>query len=218
MNKLNLFLKRSIDIFGSLFGLVFLFPFFIVISILIKSTSNGPILFKQERIGRKGKTFNIFKFRTMVLNAEKIGDGLSVKSDTDNRITKIGRFLRSTSLDELPQLFNVLFGQMSLVGPRPPVTYYPYHNFEGYPLWAKNRFKMKPGITGLTQITVRNSVTWDERIKIDNIYIAKFNVFLDLKIILQTFIRIIFPKNMFGENFSSDRKSKKIQEGDSNEN
>ena len=136
MRKLNLFLKRLFDILGSLIGLIILSPLFVVISILIKATSNGPVFFMQERLGKGGKTFNIVKFRTMVVNAEKIGDGIKIKSENDDRITKTGRFLRATSLDELPQLWNVLKGDMSLVGPRPPVPYHPYNRYENYTKYA----------------------------------------------------------------------------------
>ena len=133
----------------------------------------------------------------MVVNAENIGDGLKVQSDNDPRITKIGHFLRKTSIDELPQLFNVFISNMSLVGPRPPATYHPYNGYENYPEWAKKRFEMKPGITGLAQATVRNSVSWDERIKTDNEYIEKFNVLLDMKIIFMTVGRLFGKKDIY---------------------
>ena len=197
MRTLNLILKRLIDICGSLFGLVILSPLFIIIAISIKLTSEGPVIFKQERLGKDGKVFKIYKFRTMVVNAENIGDGLTIKSESDSRITKVGRILRKTSLDELPQLFNVLVGHMSLVGPRPPVTYHPYDGYNSYPNWAKKRFKMRPGITGLAQVTVRNSVTWDERIKIDNEYIDKFYILLDIKILFMTIVKIFKRENIY---------------------
>jgi len=197
VRTLNLILKRLIDICGSLFGLVILSPLFIIIAISIKLTSEGPVIFKQERLGKDGKVFKIYKFRTMVVNAENIGDGLTIKSESDSRITKVGRILRKTSLDELPQLFNVLVGHMSLVGPRPPVTYHPYDGYNSYPNWAKKRFKMRPGITGLAQVTVRNSVTWDERIKIDNEYIDKFYILLDIKILFMTIVKIFKRENIY---------------------
>lgn len=190
MRRVNLFIKRLIDLLGSIIGIIVLIPIFLFISILIKITSKGPIFFRQERLGKGGKVFKIIKFRTMIVNAEKIGDGLTVKSEDDKRITKIGKFLRKTSLDELPQLFNVLIGDMSLVGPRPPVTYYPYYGYENYPEWAKKRFIMRPGITGLTQVTVRNSVSWDERILVDNKYIDFFNIWYDIKIIFSTLRKV----------------------------
>ena len=160
-------------------------------------TSEGPVFFKQKRLGKDGKVFDIIKFRTMIVNAEKIGDGLTVKSEDDSRITKVGKLLRKTSLDELPQLINVLKGDMSLVGPRPPATYFPYDGYENYPEWAKRRFDMRPGMTGLAQITVRNSVVWDKRIVIDNIYIDEFNILLDTKILLLTVARIIKPQSIY---------------------
>lgn len=195
--KLNLFIKRLIDFLGSLIGGIIISPFLIIIAITIKLTSKGPVFFKQERLGRNGKVFNIYKFRTMVVNAEKIGDGLSVKSENDSRITKVGKFLRATSLDELPQLINVILGQMSLVGPRPPVTYYPYDGYDNYPAWAQKRFTMRPGVTGLTQITVRNSVSWDERILVDNQYIDTFNLWLDIKILFKTFLKIFLSEDIY---------------------
>lgn len=197
MRKLNLFIKRLIDFFGSLIGSIIISPILIIFALLIKLTSKGPVFFKQERLGKDGKTFKILKFRTMVVNAEKIGDGLSVKSENDNRITRIGRLLRATSLDELPQLFNVILGQMSLVGPRPPVTYFPYDGYNNYPEWAKKRFTMRPGVTGLTQVTVRNSVSWDERIKVDNEYIDSFNVWFDIKLLFRTLGRIFKSQNIY---------------------
>src|SRR5690554_8174346 len=139
MRRINLFFKRIIDMVGSFIGILLLSPLFLFISILIKIDSKGPVFFKQERIGKNGKTFKILKFRTMVVNAENIGDGLTVKSESDSRITKVGRILRKTSLDELPQLLNVLVGEMSLVGPRPPVPHHPYEYMK-YPSWAKSRF------------------------------------------------------------------------------
>jgi len=157
MKRINLCLKRIIDIIGSLVGLVILSPVFLVIALFIKMDSPGPVFFVQDRLGLRGRTFRIIKFRTMVVNAENIGDGLRVKSERDPRITKVGRILRATSLDELPQLINVLKGDMSLVGPRPPATYHPYDGYAKYPEWAKKRFEMRPGITGLAQVRLRNS-------------------------------------------------------------
>lgn len=202
MRKVNLIIKRIFDIILSLSGIILFLPFFLIITIGIKFTSKGPVLFRQERLGKSGKVFEIFKFRTMIINAENIGEGLMISDENDPRITKIGKFLRATSLDEIPQLFNVLLGTMSLVGPRPPVTYHPYQKYEGYPEWAKKRFEMYPGITGLSQVTVRNSVPWVERIKVDNEYIEKFNILLDMKILFSTIISVIKKENIYRENKS----------------
>ncbi|WP_342470255.1 sugar transferase [Ureibacillus sp. FSL K6-3587] len=196
MRKINLIIKRLIDFFGSLLGLIILSPILIIIAILIKATSKGPVFFKQERLGKNGKVFKIIKFRTMVVNAEKIGSGLFLKSENDNRITKIGKFLRATSLDELPQLINVLLGQMSLVGPRPPVPYHPY-KYEDYNEFQRKRFLMKPGMTGLAQVKVRNSVSWDERIRYDVEYIEKFNILFDFSILFKTFLKVVKPESIY---------------------
>ena len=193
MKRINLCLKRIIDIIGSLVGLVFLSPVFLVIALLIKMDSLGPVFFVQDRLGLRGKTFRIIKFRTMVMNAENIGDGLRVSSESDPRITRVGRVLRATSLDELPQLINVLKGDMSLVGPRPPATYHPYNGFESYPEWAKKRFEMRPGMTGLAQVMVRNSASWDERIRLDLQYIESFALHEDLRLLLLT-VRKVFQR------------------------
>jgi undecaprenyl phosphate N,N'-diacetylbacillosamine 1-phosphate transferase len=192
----NLFVKRLIDFLGSLIGMVIVFPIFIIIALSVKLTSKGPIFFKQERLGKNGRVFKIIKFRTMVVNAEKMGDGLKVKNESDNRITKVGKFLRATSLDELPQLWNVLVGDMSLVGPRPPVPYHPY-KYEEYNDFQRKRFEMRPGITGLTQVTVRNSVNWDERIRIDVEYIERFNLWLDIKILAKTILKVIKCEDIY---------------------
>ena len=206
MRELNLLIKRLIDFFGSLIGSIIIFPILIIIALLIKLTSKGPVFFKQERLGKDGKTFMILKFRTMVVNAEKIGDGLFVKTELDNRITKIGKLLRATSLDELPQLWNVIVGDMSLVGPRPPVPHHP-HKYEEYTDFQRKRFEMKPGMTGLTQVTVRNSVPWDERIPVDVEYVEKFNVWLDIKILLKTIQKIFVRESIYTHSEEKESKS-----------
>lgn len=197
MRKINLCIKRCIDFVGSLIGIIILSPVFLVIAIMIETSSEGPVFFKQERLGKDGKVFKIIKFRTMIVNAEHIGDGLRVREGDDPRITKIGRVLRKTSLDELPQLLNVLNGSMSLVGPRPPATYHPYAGYKAYPDWAKKRFQMRPGITGLAQATVRNSASWDERIRIDNQYVDRFNIWLDIKILCMTVMRVVKSEDIY---------------------
>ena len=191
MRKLNLIIKRILDFVLTLVGTVIISPILLVIAILIKCSSKGPILFKQDRLGYHGKTFRILKFRTMVVNAEHMGTGVVINEKDDPRVTKIGRFLRSTSLDELPQVFNVLKGDMALVGPRPPVTYHPYDGYKNYPEWAKKRFEMRPGMTGLVQTTIRSDAPWDDRMKIDCEYVEKFSVALDVKILFDTVITVI---------------------------
>ena len=199
------YFKRMLDFVISLIAFIILIPVFIVISIAIKIESKGPIFFLQDRLGKNGKVFKIIKFRTMVVNAENIGDGLSVKSDNDSRITKVGRFLRKTSLDEISQLINVIKGDMALIGPRPPVTYHP-HKYEDYPEEQKRRFLIRPGITGLAQMRVRNSATWDERIKIDIEYLNNITFIEDIKIIFGTIKGILKKENIYQENVEVEKK------------
>lgn len=186
MRLLNLFFKRFFDLLCSGLGLVFAAPFILLFAILVKTSSPGPVFFLQERLGKDGKIFKIIKFRTMVVNAEHIGSGIKVSGKGDPRITPIGRFLRATSMDELPQLLNVFKGDMALVGPRPPVTYHPYDGYANYPEWAKPRFKMRPGMTGLVQISSRSKTSWDDRMRIDLEYLEKFSVWFDIKILFGT--------------------------------
>lgn len=209
MKPFYLTIKRLIDFLGSLLGIVIISPFLIVVAFCIKISSKGPVFFKQERLGKNGKVFKIIKFRTMVIGAEKMGTGLFVKTDEDNRITKIGRLLRSTSLDELPQLFNVLAGDMSLVGPRPPVPHHPY-KYKDYSNYQKKRFAVKPGMTGLTQVTVRNSVSWEDRIPIDVKYVENFNLWLDVQILFKTILKIFKKESIYTHNNSSEKKGSEI--------
>lgn len=193
------FFKRFFDICISAVSIALLWPLFLIIAAFIKTTSPEPIFFMQKRIGKDGRVFQIYKFRTMVENAENIGDGLIVKGEEDSRITSVGRILRKTSLDELPQLINILNGTMSLIGPRPPVTYHPYNGYKNYPEWGKKRFNVRPGITGLSQVKLRNSATWEERIKMDNIYVEQLNFILDIKIFFSTFFSMLNVEEYTGE-------------------
>ncbi len=197
---MNLFLKRCFDIVCSLIGLIFLSPIFLIIAIGIKIDSKGPVFFKQERRTINGKIFKIYKFRSMCINAEKQGTGL-FNFANDSRVTKIGRFLRDTSLDELPQLLNVLKGELSLVGPRPCVVY-ELGDFDTLNKKYKKRFKMKAGITGLAQVKGRNENSWEEKVKYDNQYIDLFQtrgILLDIQILFETIIKVFKSKNIYEE-------------------
>ena len=169
---MHLFIKRLVDLLGALFGFALLLPLLIVLAVAIKLDSKGPVLFKQGRRTKDGRIFKMWKFRSMVVNAESIGSGL-FSYENDPRITKVGRFLRNTSLDELPQLFNVLEGSLSLVGPRPCVTY-ELGDFDTLNKRYKKRFSVKAGITGLAQARGRNENSWDEKVSLDNEYIDLF--------------------------------------------
>lgn len=191
MRTINLAAKHILDFLMALAGTIIISPVLLIIAVFIKCSSKGPVLFRQERLGYHGRTFKILKFRTMVVNAEHIGTGVVINEKDDPRVTKIGRFLRATSLDELPQVFNVLKGDMSLVGPRPPVTYHPYDGYKNYPEWAKKRFEMRPGMTGLVQTTIRSDAPWDDRMKIDCEYVDKFSVAFDIKILFDTIKTVV---------------------------
>ncbi len=205
LNAYKLAVKRLFDVVVSCAILIISSPLLVGISIAIKVSSKGPVFFKQNRLGYKGQTFVILKFRTMVLNAERIGTGLCVASD-DSRITKVGGFLRKTSLDELPQLINVLKNEMSLIGPRPPATYYPYDGFERYPRWAKKRFDVKPGITGYAQVKGRNSIDWIQKIKLDVEYVKNWSLTLDARILFKTIQTVMKRKEIY----SGDRSKSEI--------
>lgn len=183
------FFKRVFDIFLSLFGLIFLLLFFVVIGAIIKITSKGPILYKQERLGLNGKKYNLLKFRTMCADAEKGGAQWS-KGDNDERITKFGRFLRRTRLDELPQFWNCLIGNMSFIGPRPEREIF-YDEFEKHIHGFRERLKVKPGLTGLAQVEGGYDLKPQEKIVYDVEYIKNRSAWLDFKIFLKTF-RIFF--------------------------
>lgn len=189
-------IKRLFDLLVSIVVIYITAPFLLLISIAIKLTSRGPVFFKQERLGKDGKVFNIIKFRTMVDNAVNIGSGLST-FEGDPRVTKIGGFLRKTSLDELPQLFNVLKGDMSIIGPRPPVPYHP-RKYNEYSEYQIQRFSVRPGITGYAQVKGRNSLTWDERIEYDVQYVKKQSFFIDFIIVLLTFIKVFKNEDIHG--------------------
>lgn len=193
-------LKRAMDIMGALVGNVITLLVFPVIAIAIKMESNGPVLFKQKRVGRNGRVFSIYKFRSMYLNAEEMKkeletqnemSGLMFKMEKDPRVTKVGAFLRKTSLDELPQFFNILKGDMSLVGTRPPTV----DEYEKYNFYYKRRLSMTPGLTGLWQVSGRSEIIdFDEVVKYDLEYIDNWSLTLDIKILFQTIGVVLFQK------------------------
>lgn len=176
-------LKRFIDVTASGISLILLSPIFLIVIVLIKIESNGPALFTQKRVGKEGKEFKIFKFRTMLTFEDSFyPDGSPIENY--DRITKVGNILRKTSIDELPQLINIFIGDMSIVGPRPTLSY----QVEKYDDNQARRLKVKPGLTGLAQVNGRNSLSWEQKIQYDIDYVEKITFLSDLKIILKTFI------------------------------
>lgn len=208
-------IRRIVDAVLSVIALIILSPVLFVIAIAIKVDSKGPVIFKQLRIGKNGKNYYMYKFRTMVPNAQNMGTGVySFKGDP--RITRVGNFLRKTSLDELLQLWNVIRGDMALVGPRSPV----YGHFPDYQTLNeayKRRFSVLPGITGLAQITGRNELLWDEKVKYDNIYIdkvKKYGPLYDIKILFLTVVRVFSMNDVYEtqENMKKNEAMKNSQQ------
>jgi len=198
--KIQLFLKRIFDFFGALIGLIVLSPLFIIVAILIKLDLSGPIFFRYERIGKNGKPFFPFKFRTMVDGAIEKGLKYSV-AQNDERITRIGRFIRKWGIDELPQLINVLIGEMSLVGPRPTFRY----QVEKYNDFQRKRLLVKPGITGLALTRGRNLSSWEKRIEYDVWYIENWSLLLDFKILFKTLYSIFIKREgIYGQEGVND--------------
>lgn len=182
------FFKRLIDITISLIGLICASWLMLIVAVCIKIESPGEVIFKQQRIGKNGKVFNIYKFRSMCKGAEKTGSG--VYSDkNDSRVTKVGKILRATSIDEIPQLVNILKGDMSLIGPRPPLTYHPWP-YDEYSEHQKKMFDVRPGVTGWAQVHGRKQVEWHKRIELNVWYVENESFWLDLKILFMTVFKV----------------------------
>lgn len=194
--------KRVTDVFAAALGLVFLAPLLALVALLVRVDSPGPVLFRQRRVGRDGREFDMFKFRTMCVDAEDLVAGLRELSDVDGvlfkmrqdpRVTRVGRHLRRFSLDELPQLWNVLVGQMSLVGPRPPLP----SEVAAYPAWFHKRQSVRPGITGLWQVRGRSDLDFAESTRLDLYYVEHWSPWLDIEIVLRTFCVVLFGNGAY---------------------
>lgn len=201
--KLQYNIKIILDKLFAILLLMILFPLFIIVAILIKIDSKGPIIFKQNRIGLNGKVFTIYKFRTMCDDAVNLGEGIFVCKN-DSRITRIGKILRKTSIDELPQLINILKSDMSFVGPRPPLENHPYI-YEDYDDIQKLRFEILPGITGYAQAYGRNKLKWPEKIVMDVEYYKKFSLLFDIKIIYMTIITVLSFKGIYSNHKNKEK-------------
>lgn len=216
MNRLHQIIKRIFDIVASGFLALILVPLWIGVAIWIKLDSKGPVFFKQGRRTKDGRIFNMLKFRSMVVDAEKKGTGL-FNYENDPRVTKAGRFLRNTSIDELPQLFNIIKGDMSVVGPRPCVTY-ELGEFETLNKRYKKRFEVKAGLTGLAQVKGRNDISWDKKVSYDNQYVDEFKrlgVIEDIRILFLSIVKVFKKDNIYEHKAGShmtDEESAKYEE------
>lgn len=197
--------KRFFDVFISLMGLIVLAIPMLIVAAVIKIDSPGPVIFKQERIGRNGKTYWMYKFRTMKVGAEHTGSGV-YSGKGDDRVTKVGCFLRASSMDELPQFFNILAGDMSLIGFRSPLTYHPWP-WEEYTEEQKKMFAVRPGITGWAQVNGRRTVEWNRRIEMNVWYAENISFALDVKIFFMTIFKVL--RNQ--DNLNTEATAKKTE-------
>ena len=207
MYEYTLKIKRAFDFISSLIAVIILTPLWIGVAIAIKIDSPGPVFFRQKRRTKGGRVFEMLKFRSMVVNAESMGAGL-FNYENDPRVTKVGRFLRNSSIDELPQLFNILKGDMSVVGPRPCVTY-ELGDFKTLNKKYKKRFKVKAGLTGWAQVKGRNDIRWDEKVVYDNQYVdylRKHGIVIDIIVLFESVLKV-FKKESIYENKSDDSLS-----------
>lgn len=193
-------IKRLIDVVCSFLGVLVLSPLFIIIAIIIKTTSKGPVFFSQKRVGKNGKEFEMYKFRSMVVNAEELKEKLASQNEMsgpmfkmkdDPRVTKVGKFIRKTSIDELPQLWNVLKGDMSLVGPRPSLP----KEVAQFEEWMYRRLEVKPGLTCYWQVSGRNNIDFEDWMKLDIKYVDERSTWIDIKLIFKTVGVLFGDKN-----------------------
>ena len=190
---LYLKIKRIIEVGLALLATIILLPLFPFVALAIKIDSKGPVIFKQDRIGLYGRIFTIYKLRSMQLGAEKGG---VYEAKDDPRVTRIGKFLRRTSINELPQLINIIRGDMSIIGPRPVLTFHPWP-YEQYTEEQKKRFAVRPGVTGWAQVNGRKNLFWDERIAFDIEYVEKMSLAFDLKIFLKTIVKVLSMQDSY---------------------
>lgn len=206
--------KRAIGFFFSSLALLIIWPLLLIIAMIIKLDSKGPAVFVQDRLTLGGRIFKMYKFRTMVVNAEKQGTG-AYSFDKDPRITKVGNILRKLSLDELLQLVNILKGDMAFVGPRPILTYHPC-KYEDYTEEEKTVFTVRPGISGWAQVNGRNSVDWEERFKLNEWYVQHVSLWLDIKIVFMTIAQVFSRKEIViqGETAKTFKEKHKEQKSE----
>lgn len=206
------YIKRLLDVVIAALTMIFLSPLMVFTATAVKLESDGPAIFKQDRLGLNGKAFKIYKFRSMCQGAEHTGTGVYSGAD-DVRVTKVGKIIRATSIDELPQLFNILKGDMSFVGPRPPLTYHPWDITE-YTEEQLHMFDVRPGITGWAQVNGRKDVEWHKRIELNCWYVDHLSFWLDIKILFTTVIKVLKNEDNvnIGATLVTDKNQKKETE------
>lgn len=182
-------IKRTLDFVLSLLLLMIAWFPMLIVALIVRLESPGPALFRQQRLGKDGRVFDMYKFRSMCVNAEHTGSGV-YSGKNDSRVTRVGRIIRATSIDELPQLINILKGDMSFIGPRPPLTYHPWP-IEAYTAEQRRMFDVRPGITGWAQINGRKGVEWNRRIEMNVWYVDHLSLMLDLKILFATVGKVL---------------------------
>lgn len=200
------FFKRLFDITISMIGLIITSPILLLTAIAIKLESPGSIIFKQERLGLNGKVFKIYKFRSMCVDAEKGG---VYEKKGDPRVTKVGKFIRKTSIDELPQFVNILKGEMSLIGPRPALTYHPWP-YNEYTEEQKRMFHVRPGVTGWAQVNGRKEVEWPRRIELNVEYVDKMSLYFDLMIFFKTIFKVLRMEDNLNVKETASKKNTNV--------
>lgn len=200
------YFKRLFDITISMIGLIITSPILLITAIAIKLESPGPIIFKQERLGLNGKVFKIYKFRSMCVDAEKGG---VYEKKGDSRVTKVGKLIRKTSIDELPQFVNILKGDMSLIGPRPALTYHPWP-YNEYIEEQKRMFYVRPGVTGWAQVNGRKEVEWPRRIELNVEYVEKMSLYFDLMIFFKTIFKVLRMEDNLNVNETASKKNTNV--------
>lgn len=205
------YVKRFLDIIIALFVLTILSPVLLITAVAVKLESPGPVIFRQKRLGYKAKVFEMLKFRSMRVNSEHTGSGVySCKGDP--RVTKVGRFIRATSIDELPQAINMLKGDMSLIGPRPPLTYHPWP-VDQYTKEQLHMFDVRPGITGWAQINGRKDVEWNKRIEMNNFYVDHMSFIWDCKIFAHTILKVLLNADNENKGETVEKRQAEPAEG-----
>ncbi len=203
-------IKRLMDIILSIIGIVICAVPMLIVAVIIKLDSPGPVFFRQARLGLHGKEFKILKFRSMCVNAEFTGSGV-YSGKSDSRVTRVGKIIRATSIDEIPQLFNVLSGSMSFIGPRPPLTYHPWP-IEEYTEEQRKMFEVRPGITGWAQVNGRKTVEWNKRIELNVWYVEHLSFLLDMKIFFLSIAKVLTnADNANTESTTSNRQENPVQ-------